>query len=177
MIGGLAIGAMAWGLGSTMLRGGGRPGPRVVRRRPASECTVSVLAFRADPRSVIDAHSGGLGYSHVALQGCEAGEAGSLILDCRPSRGVVRVDERDIDWSRVDSIPLPVTWAAECYGCARATVGQPYTLADDGAVCSGWIYGCMPVEAQRWIDRWHDLALPAGVVSPNQIVAALRGLT
>lgn len=175
MIGHVAIGALAWGLGSAVFRGGGRTGPRVVER--LSQCTVSVLAYRADRNSIIDAHSGRRGFSHVALQGCEAGTDGPLILDCRPSRGVVRVPDRELDWSRIEILPLPVTWAAEAYGCARASVGQPYALGDDGHVCSGWIYSCLPMDAQRWIDRWGDLAFADGTVSPNQIVAALRGLT
>lgn len=171
---GFAVGCLATLAIGTIVRGTRPVSPPVVGFD--GTCEVAILLYRAPPQSLVDAHTGGLGYSHVALEACERGPHGPMVLDCRPGLGVARIPRaRALAHRRVDRVPLPATWAAETYGAARAQVGQPFTPGHDGVVCSTWLYGALPLEARHHVDRFRRYSC-AGLVSPNQLAAAFWAL-
>lgn len=158
----------------TLARGSGQ-GLAVGGIRPA--CGVSIVLFEADDAEgrLVDAATGGLGFSHVAVDGCEADEQGRpLLIDCRPGLGVARVLEAEYGERRRVRVWLPLCEGRELYGCVRGRVGQPYdtlglvvpkTGPVGGVVCSQLVYECLPTALREQVPAW-----PKGrPVAPNDL--------
>lgn len=174
---GLTLAALTLGRG----RGAGAP---VGALRPM--CGVSIVLFeRGDGEEVlIDLATGKHGFSHVAIDGCEASKSGQpLIIDCKPGLGVARRPESDYGQRRRVRVWLPLIEGREFYGCARGRVGQPYDLIGlvlpnggpaDGYVCSQLVYECLPERLRERIPAWPS----SRPVSPNDLargLGAVRG--
>lgn len=179
----MAIGA-AIGVALTLAvlmvaRGGADGGAPVGSIRP--KCGVSIVLFAPDgPEAVvIDAATGGLGYSHVALDGCEADESGEpLYIDCRPGLGVARVPASLYEGRPHMRVWLPLVEGRELYGCARGRVGMPYdtlglvvpkTGPVGGLICSQLIYECMPARLRAMVPAWPEHR----PVAPNDLARGL----
>lgn len=160
----------------TLMRGDGQgEGVPVGELRPS--CGVSIVLFEAvgAESEIIDAATGGHGFSHVVIDGCEADDQGRpLMIDCRPGLGVARVPAQEYrDRDRV-RIWLPRCEGREMYGCARGRVGQPYdalglivpkTGPVGGLVCSQLVYECLPVDLRERIPPWPQ----SRPVAPNDL--------
>lgn len=171
---------MMMGIGGTLaalaaLRGRGSPGVAAEGVRPA--CGVSILLW--EPTSIegriIDAATGGVGFSHVALDACEVDAEGtSLVIDCRPALGVTRVPLRDYGDRGVTRVWLPLVPGRELYGCIRGRVGLPYdalgvvlpkTGPVGGVVCSQLVFECMPPSLRKKVPPWPS----SRPVAPNDL--------
>ncbi|MCX4239643.1 hypothetical protein [Paraliomyxa miuraensis] len=172
----------------TLARGSGQ-GAAVGAIRPA--CGVSIVLFEPDgvESTLLDKATGGHGFSHVALDGCEADDQGrALLIDCRPGLGVARVLESEYgDRGRV-RVWLPLCEGRELYGCVRGRVGQPYDALGlivpkegpvCGLVCSQLVYECLPQALRGRVPAWpkgrpaapNDLARGFGaVLGGNDVV-------
>lgn len=159
----------------TLARGSGQ-GLAVGGIRPA--CGVSIVLFEADDLEsrIVDAATGGLGFSHVAVDGCEVDEQGRpLLIDCRPGLGVARVLEAEYEERRRVRVWLPLCEGRELYGCVRGRVGQPYdalglvvpnTGPVGGVVCSQLVYECLPASLQARVPiSWYT----GRSVAPNDL--------
>lgn len=158
---------------------GGSKAPPSVQPRQRDRCGVSIVLFGAGPdveSRMIDLATGGRGFSHVALDACEADERGPLLIDCRPGEGVHRRPLSDYgDRPRVH-VYLGATEGAEVYGCIRGRIGAPFdtlglvaprTGPGRSVVCSQLIDECLPARLRDRIPR------RAGrTVSPNDLAAA-----
>lgn len=174
----LGVGAtvgVALAVGSTFA---GRPIDEISPEGQVAACAPG-LVFFAPGDSVasraIDAASGGYGFSHVAVQGCEVGPGGvPLLVDCRPGSGVHRRPETDEVYQGRARGRLLLTGpaAAELYGCARARVGADYAPFDGGYLCARLASDCLPAELRARVAAAAQYAGPVGMVSPNQIAAA-----
>lgn len=144
-------------------------------------CSIGLVFFgpgRSMSSRAIDAATGGLGFSHVAIQGCEVGPGGApLLIDCQAGYGVHRRPESDPLYSgRPRARALLVgPGASEMYGCARAKVGADFAPSGDrgGYLCSQLALECLPASLRGRVADFSRYAGPGGVVSPNQIAAAL----
>ncbi|MCH9686032.1 MAG: hypothetical protein K0V04_31645 [Deltaproteobacteria bacterium] len=175
---GATIGATATVVGLTLARGSG-VGVAAAAVRP--RCGVSVVFFEPDglEARIIDAATGGHGFSHVAVDGCEADEDGRpLYIDCRPGLGVARLPAADYgDRPRV-RVWLPRCEGRELYGCIRGRLGQPYDALGlvvpksgpvGGMICSQLVYECLPASLRAAVPAW-----PKGrPVAPNDIARGL----
>ena len=180
MIVGATVGVAITLAALTLLRGDGQgEGASVAAVRPA--CGVSIVLFEVDgiEGKIIDAATGGHGFSHVALDGCEADEQGrSLLIDCQPGLGVARVPVARYGGRRRVRVWLPLCEGRELYGCVRGRVGQPYDVLGlvvpktgpvGGLVCSQLVYECLPAELRRRVPPW-----PKGrPVAPNDLARGL----
>lgn len=183
----LAVAVLAIG------RGNGSEGLPVASIRPA--CGVSILFFEPGESSQwIDQATGGHGFSHVAVDGCEADAEGRpLLIDCKPQLGVARVLGSTYDGRRRVRVWLPLCEGREFYGCIRGRVGTPYDLLDlvapnkglaGGLVCSQLIYECLPQQLQARVPPWprhrpvapNDLARAFGARPGSQPIV-LQGET
>ena len=168
------------GIGATVaalaaLRGQGSPGAEVDGVRPS--CGVSILLW--EPASVegrsIDAVTGGVGFSHVALDACEVDSQGaSLVIDCRPAVGVTRIPLYDYGERKPTRVWLPLMAGRELYGCVRGRIGLPYdalglvlpkTGPVGGVVCSQLVFECMPDSLRKKVPPWP----PSRPVAPNDL--------
>ena len=167
----------------TLARGSGQRGPAVGEIRPA--CGVSIVFFEANDLEsrIVDAATGGLGFSHVAVDGCEADEHGrTLLIDCRPGLGVARVLEAEYGERRRVRVWLPLCEGRELYGCVRGRLGLPYdglglvapkTGPVGGVVCSQLVYECLPQRLQA-----RASASPRGrPVAPNDLARSMGATT
>ncbi|MCH9685885.1 MAG: hypothetical protein K0V04_30910 [Deltaproteobacteria bacterium] len=174
MLVGATLGAAVTLAALTWARGSGE-GISVAHVRP--RCGVSVVLFEPDgPESrIIDAATGGHGFSHVTIDGCEADERGRpLLIDCRPGLGVARLPAADYDGRPRVRVWLPLCEGRELYGCAQGRIGQPYNALEvvmpnsgpvGGVICSQLVYECLPVSLRARVPRW-----PEGrPVAPNDI--------
>lgn len=159
-----------------------------VRARPADAvdpegqlvaCAPGLVFFgpRADSVAsrAIDAGTGGLGFSHVAVQGCEVGPGGvPLLVDCTPGRGVHRRPESDYGDRPRGRLLLTGPLAGELYGCARAKVGADYGPfpGAGGYLCAQMALDCLPAELRTRATSAVRFAGPGGIVSPNQLAAS-----
>ena len=155
-----------------------RPGLEAAGEREACDVSILLVVTGRNPASqLIDRLSGGLGYSHAALDACEHDDRGRPIgIDCRPGWGVVRRPLVEITEGRgVTRIRLPLVEGRELYGCVRALVGQRFdglgllrpSSTEGGLVCSGLIYRCLPARLKAQVQ------LPRGrPVAPNDLAAA-----
>lgn len=155
-----------------------RPGLPVGGRREACDVSILLVVAGSNPASkAIDALSGGRGYSHAALDGCELDDQGRPVgIDCRPGWGVVRRPLAEISEGRgVTRVHLPLAAGLELYGCVRGQIGQPFdglgllrpAGTDGGLVCSSLIYRCLPRSLQARVRR------PTGrPVAPNDLAGA-----
>lgn len=171
---GLAVGLLALSRG----HGKGLPAAAI---RPS--CGVSIVLFEPDSRSrLIDQATGGYGFSHVAVDGCEADSQGRpLLIDCQPGLGVARVLEATYAKRRRVHVWMPLCEGRELYGCVRACVGRPYDLLGlvmpkrglaDGLICSQLIYECLPPHLQALVPPWpHDRP-----VAPNDLARAFGAM-
>lgn len=146
-----------------------------VARDPA--CATAIVLFAPDGSvgsRAIDATTGRLGFSHVALQGCEVDADGRpLVLDCQVGEGVTRRALSAYDGRARSTVYLPGPAAAEAYGCMRARVGLDFNPGRrDGWTCGQIITDCLPGELRGLILGARRYAGPGGLVSPNQIGAA-----
>ena len=161
----------------TLMRGEGEGIP-VGTLRPA--CGVSIVLFEVEgtESKLIDAATGGHGFSHVALDGCEADDQGRpLLIDCRPGLGVARVPLDDYGNRGRVRVWLPRCEGRELYGCARGRVGQPYdalglivpkTGPVGGLVCSQLVYECLPAKLRQRVPPWPK----SRPVAPNDLAQA-----
>lgn len=180
----LGVGVTITALALVRGRGEGMP---VAEIRPS--CGVSVLLFEPDDSSrVIDEITGGYGFSHVALDGCEVDEQGRpLLIDCQPGIGVARVLADSYDGRGRARVWMPLCEGRELYGCVRGRVGQPYDLLglvwpseglESGLICSQLIYECLPQRLQALVPPWprdrpvapNDLARAFGARPGTSIV-------
>lgn len=166
----------------TLMRGDGTDeGTPVGGLRPS--CGVSIVLFEADGAEsrLIDAATGGDGFSHVAIDGCETDARGRpLLIDYQPGLGVARVPVADYGDRGRARVWLPFCAGPELYGCVRGRVGQPYdalglivpkTGPVGGVVCSQLVYECLPRSLCQRIPPWprsrpvapNDLARGFGV--------------
>ncbi len=147
-----------------------------VGRDPA--CEVAIVLFGADGTVAsrgIDAVTGGLGFSHSCLMGCEVDDQGdALLIDCRPGRGVYRSRLAVYDGRVRSQVILTGAAAAEMYGCAKGRVGADFTPENsaDGLLCSQLIASCLPRDLASRVAGQRRYSGPGGLVSPNQIAAA-----
>lgn len=179
MLAGAAVGVGLTLAVLTLARGSGQRGPAVGEIRPA--CGVSIVLFEANDLEsrIVDAATGGLGYSHVAVDGCEADEQGRpLLIDCRPGLGVARVLEAEYGDRRRVRVWLPLCEGRELYGCVRGRVGQPYDVLGlvvpktgpvGGVVCSQLVYECLPTTLRGLIPGWPK----ERPVAPNDLARGL----
>lgn len=156
-----------------------RPGDDPVPEGQAPSCAPGLVFFGPDPGSrasaAIDAGTGALGFSHVAIQGCEVGPGGvPLLVDCTPGRGVHRRPESDYGDRPRGRLLLTGPGAGELYGCSRARVGADYGPfpGDGGFMCAQVALDCLPAHLRERVRAMGRYSGPGGVVSPNQIAAA-----
>ena len=182
---GFAIGIAAATMGTAL-------GAKAIRRRHHTErlraegyaqhCTVGLLFFVPDTATgrAIDRTSGSLGFSHVAIDGCEVDSEGRrLLIDCQAGQGVTRNLVSDPSYVNRPHVRVELMGpkAFEFYGCARAKVGLDFDPSlRSGLTCAQLVYECMPRTWQEAVDGWRQYGSPADLMSPNQIAAAL-GLT
>ena len=152
-------------------------------------CTVSIVLVQSDRSTVaraIDRKSGGGGWTHAALDGCELDELGQHVgIDCRPSYGVTRRPFVEIVQGRPFArVYVPLPWSTELYGCVRGRIGTGYDLLGiglpsggrrAGLVCSQLIFECLPTELRRRVRvpktrpvAPNDLARAWGVRGPGE---------
>lgn len=160
------------------LRGPGQPGSEVAGIRPS--CGVAIVLFSPEglEERLIDAASGGLGFSHVAIDGCEVDPAGAaLLFDCQPSLGLLRRPEADYGQRRRARVWLPWCEGRELYGCVRGRLGLPYdalglvvpkTGPVGGVVCSQLVFECMPAALRERVPPWPS----SRPVAPNDLARA-----
>lgn len=152
-----------------------RPGPllRAAGYRP--QCTTSIVLYATHdvPSRVIDAGTGSLGFSHVAIDGCEVDAQGrDLIIDCTRVHGVRRRPVSVYENRAQVRVELTGAPAWELYGCARAKLGLDFDPSGrSGYLCAQLVHACLPMGLRRRVESFRDYAGP-GVVSPNQIAAA-----
>lgn len=126
------------------------PPPAELAEPPRPAVAPVVLLLIASDGSpigdAIDRASGGLGFSHVAI---DAGHP-DAILDYRPGAGV-HWAPRDRYAGRAQAkVELVGRTGEQLYGCARARLGQPFDAAglilhtDSLANCCGLVVGCLP---------------------------------
>ena len=175
----MLVGVMM-GVGATVaalaaLRGQGSPGAEVGGVRPS--CGVSLVLW--EPASIegriIDAATGGIGFSHVVLDACEVDSQGaSLVIDCRPAVGVTRIPLYDYGERKPTRVWLPLMAGRELYGCVRGRIGLPYdalglvlpkTGPVGGVVCSQLVFECMPDSLRKKVPPWP----PSRPVAPNDL--------
>ncbi len=175
---GATLGVAATLVGLTLTRGSGEGVP-ATQVRP--RCGVSIVLFEPEgPQSrIIDAATGGHGFSHVAIDGCEADELGRpLVIDCRPGTGVVRLPLANYDGRARVRVWLPLCEGRELYGCVKGRLGLPYDALGlvvpksgpvGGFICSQLVYECLPASLRARVPAW-----PSGrPVAPNDIARAL----
>lgn len=155
-----------------------RPGPEPAGERDG--CEVSVLLVVTGPYAgsrLIDQLTGGLGFSHVAVDACEVDAAGvPLVIDCRPGMGVSRRPLSEATEGRgVVRARLPLVEGRELYGCLRGRVGLGFdgvglvrsTAIGGGLVCSGLVWECLPARLRARIPAPADRP-----VAPNDFARA-----
>lgn len=161
---------------SRALRRQEREALEAVGRDPA--CEVAIMLFGTDGTMVsmgIDATTGGLGFSHVCLRGCEVDDEGdALLIDCRPGRGVFRSRLAGYEGRVRSQVILTGAVAAEMYGCAKGRVGADFTPENnaEGLLCSQLVESCLPRDLASRVAGQQRYSGPGGLPSPNQIAAA-----
>ena len=129
---------------------------------------------------MVDAVTGGLGWSHVVLDADEEDESGeALWWDCTPKKGIhrVRASEskyRDREFSRIELAPQDGLFVQQC---AEVCQGRRYSSKDS---CASWIIRCLPphleVFAEVAAERFrlplcpNVLAIAFGVEHPGDAV-------
>lgn len=164
---------------------------------PRENCKCAIILFEkiaGIPGTPIDGLTGGLGYSHAAIDCCEKdAETGEpLMIDITLSNGVHRTPlntEKYKGRKRV-RIELSDEDCEEICNCMKRKVGTTFDWTDfwkedgegdpDGTVCSQTIFECLPPHLQDKIRGaadgmdlgfWGELNKlhNPGIVSPNQI--------
>lgn len=151
-------------------------------------CDVSIVLVQSDGSAAskaIDAASGGLGWTHAALDSCEVDENGRHVgIDCRPGYGVARRPMADIVRGHPTArLRIPFPWGPELYGCVRGRLGLAYDVLGlalgpggrrSGLVCSQLIWECLPIPLRQRITvprhrpvAPNDLARGFGVTAPG----------
>ncbi len=159
-----------------------------VESGPAAEdvvpgCRVTIILLPAGDRSgkAIDALTGSRGWSHALVDACERTSDGRrLAIDCRPGRGVHRVDLSTAMRPGAARIEIPIWAAGEMYGCLRARVGMPWhpvgMVATGGGylVCSQFVYECLPRALRERVDQamQHNGPMTGRPVAPNDLAVA-----
>jgi hypothetical protein len=162
MLGGILLGA---GLTVAVLALGRGHGEGLSAAAIRPSCGVSIVLVEPDAVSrIIDAATGGHGFSHVVVDGCEVdGEGRPLLIDCQPGLGVARVPESTYAGRGRVRVWMPLCEGRELYGCVRALVGQPYDLLGlvmpkqglaGGLICSQLVYECLPRRLQALVPPW-----------------------
>lgn len=175
---GVVSGVVATMLVLALTRRTARGGQPVATVRPS--CPVSIVLF--EPVSLrgraLDEATGGQGFCHVVIDGCEDDPHGRpLLIDCHPGLGVGRVLASKYDGRPRARVLLPAAEGRELYGCARAHVGLPYDAlglvvpADGpthGVICSQFVYECLPLSLRELVPPW-----PATrAIAPNDLARA-----
>jgi hypothetical protein len=165
-----------------------RRGPSIDAFARRSACRVSIVLLaprRGDRESLlIDRATGGHGFSHAVIDGCESDEIGRpVVIDCRLGSGVVRRPWVDYEGRKASRVWLPTVDGAEAYGCARGRIGVPYDLLGlafpssgprSGLVCSQLVTECLParlraqIHPMRRVVAPNDIARAFGITAPGQ---------
>lgn len=142
MIGALAAGAVGF-LGACALARKGRR----IEIQALPRCTGYVVLFRPNDllSRTVDRSTGGLGYSHAALDLCVQGEDGErLLVDCTIAKGVHIAPWTNYAGRQAALVPLELGETAEARGAARQLMGKPWGYAPGGWTCADFVFECLP---------------------------------
>lgn len=139
MIGGLVVGFLA-----ACAMGRKR---RRITIEALPRCTGYVVLFAPNDASsrALDRATGGLGYSHAALDLCVQAEDGSRqLVDCTILRGVHLAPWSNYAGRACAMVPLEAAETAEARGAARQLYGKPWGYAPGGWTCADFVFECLP---------------------------------
>lgn len=153
--------------------------------RPRLSCAVTLLFFEpwTDAGRLIDEATGGLGYSHVAVDACEQHDGEPMIFDCQVGEGVTRSPRARYHGRGVRTVTLASSEGAELRACLAAKVGKPYELGglfglggEEAITCANAVASCLPQRLRELVRgtpaRGWSAAMNPDLMSANRIAEA-----